>query len=324
MKTNINKFYNKIKESKNEKDIIIIFDNIINEIINKSIYFGIEKKEIIKICKNKKKENNFEWTKKIAKKFGNILKLIKNCEYYIDIYNKIKEKQKLSGYFLYLNLLEGETIFNNKIKIVKISTVNKYICILDVNGNIYTQGEGKFGQLGHGLDIIELNNFKKIDNIPNMKEISCGFAFVLAVTNDNKLFSWGCGDDGRLGNGSDGCLYYPKKVLTNVQVHNVYAGSVHGCLIDTSNELYSFGDSLYNGLGLTINTYEPTKIKSLEGIYFNCLSIGHGSYHTLGLTFYGQVYGWGHNRLGQLGLPANINNNINIEFKSRIFDIICV
>ena len=70
-------------------------------------------------------------------------------------------------------------------------------------GIILTCGSGKEGALGH-------NNFEDVPTPKLIKdllqtginEIACGEAHMVAIAMDNKLYSWGNGESGRLGNGS--------------------------------------------------------------------------------------------------------------------------
>ena len=79
---------------------------------------------------------------------------------------------------------------------------------LSDNGLLLTCGQGDVGCLGHG-DAVTLNRPKLIDGLlmVDVATVSCGSSHVVATTADGSAFSWGCGEDGRLGHGDEEGLY---------------------------------------------------------------------------------------------------------------------
>ena len=51
--------------------------------------------------------------------------------------------------------------------------------------------------LGHNYNIKEPKEIK----LPNVISLSCGGFHTIAITEDNKLYSWGLNEDGQLGLG---------------------------------------------------------------------------------------------------------------------------
>ena len=47
-------------------------------------------------------------------------------------------------------------------------------------------------------------------------QISCGDAHVVALTKDGEVYTWGCGEYGRLGLGSEEDFAVPQKVSDNM------------------------------------------------------------------------------------------------------------
>ena len=72
------------------------------------------------------------------------------------------------------------------------------------NGIVMTCGLGEQGCLGHG-DWSNSSKPKLIEALLSfdVTSVSCGPAHVAVVTSDGLVFSWGCGDDGRLGLGDE-------------------------------------------------------------------------------------------------------------------------
>ena len=70
------------------------------------------------------------------------------------------------------------------------------------SGAIYVAGQNQYGQLGDGST--NDNYIPEQINLPNgvmATNVSAGLYFSLAIGNDGKLYGWGYGGDGELGNG---------------------------------------------------------------------------------------------------------------------------
>ena len=63
-------------------------------------------------------------------------------------------------------------------------------------------------------------------------DIGCGFYHCLAITLDSKLYSWGNGEGGRLGNGDTWGFSQPLEIWEmRLQINSVYCGDSHSALI---------------------------------------------------------------------------------------------
>lgn len=83
-----------------------------------------------------------------------------------------------------------------------------------------------------------------------------------------------------------------------------YAGSVHTVITTKSNRLYTCGRADYTGHGTRHDIFSPAPLPCFDGIEIQQVSIASGGFHTLVLTADGRLFAWGHNRVGQLGIPA--------------------
>jgi len=314
--------YQELSNCDNENDFIMKLVRISNEINKKSYLLGIEKKEIIDFVRaiRKNLNNNKEiWTKKVASIFGMILKQLNRI-------NKMKNVKSYSlesyeGTLHKLGQLYEESFEKNEIvkydlfQDIKISSIDcggRSVIILTHDGDIYTSGNGGFGQLGHGNDDAN-EEFKKVLDIPKCKYIASGYAFTSAITLEGEIYSWGAGENGRLGTGNTNNQNKPIKLNINTKFKQIAAGSVHLCAISEENELYSCGEKKYCGHGKDEDTLELIKIRYFDGMFFKKISIGPGGYHTLALNLYGNLFTWGHNRVGQLGLGNNTGSIISQE-----------
>ena len=131
----------------------------------------------------------------------------------------------------------------------------------------------------------------------------------MAVTTDGKLYSWGAGENGRLGTNTIKNQLKPKLIEINWKPKVISCGSTVSCAISEEGHLYSWGHYIYNGLNKTKDTLKPTKL--FPETLFEDVSTGCGGYHVLALTSFGDVYTWGHNGVGQLGRQANEFSHLN-------------
>ena len=99
----------KIEKINDTNDLLNFFEKIINELNNKCKFSGIKKQELLKECKTKRNSNKEIWTKDVAKKLGEILKLIKKLDKLFEIYNNDDNNKKL-GYIQFFGKLSEYSI----------------------------------------------------------------------------------------------------------------------------------------------------------------------------------------------------------------------
>lgn len=70
---------------------------------------------------------------------------------------------------------------------------------LIILGEVYSWGWGEFGKLGHGSGK-SLTMAEKIPNLTNIISIACFKNHSMAIQGGTgNIYSWGCGEHGRLG-----------------------------------------------------------------------------------------------------------------------------
>ena len=107
------------------------------------------------------------------------------------------------------------------------------------NGEVYSWGNGEYGQLGHGdcssQKLPKLIDFF-IEHKKNAKSISCGHKFSIVLSDDGLVFSFGFGKHGELGHGDNQSYSTPTNILSirDEIFIAISSGSSHTLLLSQS------------------------------------------------------------------------------------------
>ncbi|XP_076586672.1 uncharacterized protein LOC143320700 [Chaetodon auriga] len=134
--------------------------------------------------------------------------------------------------------------------------------------NLFCWGSGELGQTGHGRpgDIgpeeAHLREFTLV-RLGRVKLLACGSSHSIVVTVDNKIFAWGNGTSGQLGDGQRAVRDRPVEVklpqevrikgsdadVGDINIVGVACGSRHSFIWTDTGQAYSFGNNFYAQLG---------------------------------------------------------------------------
>ena len=135
------------------------------------------------------------------------------------------------------------------------------------------------------------------------------FIGLLAAGSDHTLFisetsnwSWGYNYYGQLGDNSVTSRLTPVSILGGKKTFcQVTAGSNHTVGLDLRGQVWSWGYNNYGQLGDNSVTSRRTPVSILGSKKTFCqVTAGYGQ--TVGVDYLGQVWGWGYNNYGQLGI----------------------
>eukprot|EP00105_Crassostrea_gigas_P042340 XP_019926488.1 PREDICTED: serine/threonine-protein kinase Nek9-like [Crassostrea gigas] len=137
-------------------------------------------------------------------------------------------------------------------------------CVSD-EGKVYAFGSNYYGCLG-----LEEEDDTVLSPVPlpffssnPVEEISCGENHVAALTKDGEVYTWGCGEFGRLGLGSEDDFSTPQKVATPGKhlFKHVVCGSDGTFLITVNGRVLAAGSNEHNKLGFNSETSGLRKSK---------------------------------------------------------------
>ncbi len=150
--------------------------------------------------------------------------------------------------------------------------------------------------------------------------ISAGALFSVALADDGRMFAWGWGASGRLGNGGSGDSSTPVLVSrgaipTGVKILDVSAGSDQVVALGDDGKAYAWGYGLDGqlGNGVSASASVPVAVAMPAGVTF--VQVAAGADFTLAVGSDKQVYAWGANGYGQLGLDDTAPRSVPTAIK---------
>jgi alpha-tubulin suppressor-like RCC1 family protein len=196
---------------------------------------------------------------------------------------------------------------------------------------LFTWGYNGFGQLGN-TNLVTTATAAPVPNLGPMNLVATGADHTLAAfKNNTTVMSWGSNYHGQLGLASISTTGTGAYSQTPVQIHFAHdvnttalpvkaiaAGGFHSLAV-VGDQVYGWG---YNGFGqVGDNTLAdriiPTPVSSTQGAFTDIIDVAAGGTHSLALTSNitanGNVYAWGNNTQGQLGIDPTSPNSLFLQ-----------
>ncbi|KAK3700687.1 hypothetical protein QZH41_015637 [Actinostola sp. cb2023] len=225
-----------------------------------------------------------------------------------------------------------EILHMHRIQVLSVACGIEHTLALCRDG-VYAWGSSEYGQLGQGdnrqhtrpVFITELSDKSCI-------AIICGHYHSLALSADQRVWSWGWGVHGQLGMGSIEDVLLPNHVtsLDDMQVAQMAAGYSHTAILTAEvmlstvnfstnklcplcrcqGQVFTFGGGLYGQLGLGKNSKHtlPRLVESLKNEHISLLCCG--SFETIAVTSDQKVFNWGRN-------PHYVRLHMKPEFRTK-------
>ena len=192
--------------------------------------------------------------------------------------------------------------------------------VVTSSGQLYAFGYNFEGALGNAIG--------NGTNIPNptptpvglpgaigpVVQVANGYVHSLVLTSSGQLYSFGDNSSGQLGRTANTT---PNPIPTLVTlpgqlgpITRIAAGAFDTLVLTASGQLYAFGLNASGQLGNASNngTNNPNAtptLVTLPGATGTIVNVASSAYATYALTSSGQLYAFGYNLYGQLGLLAN-------------------
>ncbi|XP_078812489.1 putative E3 ubiquitin-protein ligase HERC1 isoform X5 [Oryzias latipes] len=186
--------------------------------------------------------------------------------------------------------------------VVCVSAGYRHSAAVTYDGELYTWGEGDFGRLGHS-DSQSRSVPTLVKDISGVGQVACGSSHTIAVAQDGRtVWSFGGGDNGKLGHGDTNRIYRPKVIeaLHGFIIRKVCAGSQSSLALTSAGQVFAWGCGSCLGCGSSETTsLRPRFVEDLS--ITKIIDISCGDSHCLALSHENEVYAWGNNTMGQCG-----------------------
>lgn len=203
-------------------------------------------------------------------------------------------------------------------------------------GEILTWGNGLDNILGHNAGDSNVLIPTRLNIEKSFKKIALGGGHMLGITTEGSIWSWGLDDCGQCGQEILKQVVNPREfrpqllrgrepgpvVGIDEKVKDVACGKYFSVALTEAGEVYTWGVGREYALGHgnrdSLKT--PTKVKALQDVKITQIAAGRN--FVIALDGLGNVYSWGSNDYGQLGLGQNERFKSSPEKLRLLHDIV--
>ena len=193
---------------------------------------------------------------------------------------------------------------------IKIAAGIGFVVGIDQSNKLFGWGQNSFGQLGTG-DKVARSSPTSINSSIQWKDVSAGSGHIIAISSNGELYASGKNTNGQLGTGNFISFVNLQKIGSKSDWVSVKASADQSYAIDSQGDLYAWGYNNFGQLGVgrnDVNINTPTKVSG----NMKWKKISSGEFHAIALTTTNELYSWGRNSTGQLGIgTTNSNKNPN-------------
>ncbi|KAI9906924.1 hypothetical protein PsorP6_004192 [Peronosclerospora sorghi] len=223
--------------------------------------------------------------------------------------------------------LEPVPLFSTK-SVRHMAGGNEVLVVVMKDGTVVTCGLNKNGQCGHGTfqeRVLTASPVRGLAGIDvSMVAAANGCEHMLAVASDGAVYSWGYNDHGQLGLGTTiSKSHTPRRIESLCETYQITMAAVsyhHSAVVSSNGELLTFGMNDCGQLGLnhTHHQHTPQWVYALASHVIT--KVACGLYHTVAITKGGEVYTFGKNDYGQLGLGHARNMKVPTLVKTSLWE----
>ena len=207
------------------------------------------------------------------------------------------------------------------IPVTSVSCGKDFTAVLAADGILYMTGSDLHGCMGCDRSFgDEVLLPKKVEVFNDLKvlQVDCGDAHVVALADDGEVYTWGCGQYGRLGLGTEDDVAVPEPMPLPPNCNEIIAikcgldntliltkqGHVVGCGSNQFNKMAFSNRVSVHGRNVQKSNRQdfrtsPLPIRALKA--YKIVAVDAGRSHSAAIDDQGRVITFGNNMYGQLG-----------------------
>jgi alpha-tubulin suppressor-like RCC1 family protein len=207
--------------------------------------------------------------------------------------------------------------------ISEISTGYLHSVALEKDGDVWTWGSNSYGQLGDGSTINRSSPYK-IEGLENIISIAAGKFHTIALESDGTVWQWGWDTVNQT-------YHNPVAISGLNDIKQISASGNHSIALKNDGTVVTWGynNSGQLGNGSFTNSASPVYVTYLNPatnkieVLKNIKEVDAGDWHSIALTSDGNVYVWGYNGYGVLGIgsSSNANRATKVNSLNKVIDI---
>lgn len=202
-------------------------------------------------------------------------------------------------------LLDLNYFGHNAIKVRDISCGGNHCLSVSQGGVVYSWGLNEDGQCGFPTSTKQINHPRMVDLSGfRCHVVAAGGKHSLCVSADGEVIAFGNNSYGQCGIEGDFTQVTPSKVKDVKKIVGASAGTFHSIVFDEEGSVFGFGNNESFQLGIQSSTSKVHSPVRIEGVT-QVIQVSCGKDHTLALTKEEQVFAWGNNQHGQVGIPTS-------------------
>lgn len=198
------------------------------------------------------------------------------------------------------------------LNVIDICAGSLHFLLLTKEGKVYSFGKNNYGQLGLG-HVDKACSPQLIGSLADKKIVSifAGGEHSFCISEANEIYGFGWNEFGQLGVQTGRSQNIPLLIesLKDEIISTIALGFNHSLFLSKTGKVYGCGENLKGklGLGHDNDCYDkPLLLTHLQEQ--KIVMVVTGDAHTLCLTAEGNVYGFGSNAKGQLGLGVTLRH----------------
>jgi alpha-tubulin suppressor-like RCC1 family protein len=214
----------------------------------------------------------------------------------------------------------GDGTLVSKNSPVQVGTLTNWLTVVSspshtmaikTDGTLWGWGGNATGQIGDGT-VINRSSPVQIGTLTDWYKISTGGNHTISVKTDGTLWGWGTG--GRVGDSTSVSRSSPVQIGTLTTWSDTFSQNGNSFAIKTDGTLWGWGSNTRGQRGngsIDPNGFSPTTspIQISSDISWSTMSKG-GSFSSLAIDTSGNLYSWGQNTNGELGLSNFVSYNV--------------